>query len=69
LTLGSSLEPTNSFAELFVFIEMNSKGSSKVVQFSLVLFSYFRKRDHCSVLLMHKLAQSSLSLDKTVGNL
>jgi len=69
LTLGSSLESTNGFAELFVFIKVNSEGSSKVAEFSLVFLSYFSESNNCGVFLMHKFAQSSFSLDKAVGNL
>ena len=66
LTLGTSLESSDSFAELFVIIEVGSEGTCEVVEFSLVFLADFGEGNNGGVLLVDEASEGRLSLDETV---
>ena len=69
LTLGTSLESTDGFAELFVIIEVGSEGSSKVVDLSFVFLSNVSNGEDGGILLVDKSSEGSFSLNEAVWDI
>jgi hypothetical protein len=66
LTLGSSLESSNSSSQLLVVVEVSSEGSGEVVQLSFIFFSDIGQGDDGSVLLVNQSSKFSSSSNKAV---
>lgn len=69
LTLGTSLESSDSLSKLFVVIEVGSESRSKVVDFSFVFLSNVSNGEDGGVLLVNKLSEGSFSLDEAVWDI
>ena len=69
LTLGTSLESSDGFAELLVIIEVGSEGSGKVVDLSFVFLSNVSNGENGGVLLVDKFSEGSFSLDEAVWDI
>ncbi len=66
LTLGTSLETTDQSSGFLVVIEVSSKGSGEVVQFSFIFLSDVSQGDDGSVLLVNQSSQISSSSNEAI---
>ncbi len=68
LTLGSSLETSNSSSELLIIVKVSSEGSGQVVKFGFVFLSDISQGNAGSVLLVNQPSQIGSSSNETVWN-